>query len=81
MNFLCQTQDFAFEGDESNLRKAAHLMVSSLAGSLALVTCREPLRVALGNQLNVNPHSAFFLAAVIAVKFAGSPSASRSATS
>ncbi len=26
-------------------------MVSSLAGSLALVTCKEPLRVSLTNQL------------------------------
>ena len=26
-------------------------MVSSLAGSLALVTCKEPLRVSLSNQL------------------------------
>ena len=28
-------------------------MVSSLAGSLALVTCKEPLRVSLSNQLRV----------------------------
>lgn len=33
------------------MRKAAHLMVSSLAGSLALVTCREPLRSSLATQL------------------------------
>ena len=33
--------------------QAAHLMVSSLAGSLALVTCKEPLRVSLSNQLRV----------------------------
>ncbi len=26
-------------------------MVTSLAGSLALVTCKEPLRVSLSNQL------------------------------
>ena len=37
-------RDFAMEPDEEVVRKAAHLMVSSLAGSLALVTCREPLR-------------------------------------
>ena len=35
------------EQDEQCMRKAAHLMVSILAGQLALVTSREPLRVAL----------------------------------
>lgn len=35
------------EQDEQCMRKAAHLMVSSLAGQLALVTCREPMRVSL----------------------------------
>ena len=39
------------EEDEASMRKAAHLMVSSLAGSLALVTCREPLRSSLATQL------------------------------
>jgi len=38
-------KDFAQESDEGALRRAAHLMVASLAGSLALVTCKEPLRV------------------------------------
>ncbi|KAF5831048.1 CCR4-Not complex component, Not1-domain-containing protein [Dunaliella salina] len=33
------------------MRSAAHLMVSSLAGSLALVTCKDPLRVALANHM------------------------------
>jgi CCR4-NOT transcription complex subunit 1 len=33
------------------MRKAAHLMVSNLAGSLALVTCKEPLRVSIGNHM------------------------------
>jgi len=45
------TKDFAMEPDEKKLRQAAHLMVSSLAGSLALVTCKEPLKVSLFNQL------------------------------
>jgi len=40
-------KDFAVEQDEQCMRKAAHLMVSSLAGQLALVTCREPMRVSL----------------------------------
>lgn len=45
------TKDYATDPDEGRLRQAAHLMVSSLAGSLALVTCKEPLRVSLSNQL------------------------------
>jgi hypothetical protein len=44
-------KDFALEGDETLVRKAAYLMVSNLAGSLALVTCKEPLRVSIGNHI------------------------------
>ena len=44
-------KDFAVEPDAARLRKAAHLMVSSLAGSLALVTCREPLKASVTSQL------------------------------
>ena len=44
-------KDFAVEPDAARLRKAAHLMVSSLAGSLALVTCREPLKASVASQL------------------------------
>jgi CCR4-NOT transcription complex subunit 1 len=33
--------------DENRMRKAAHLMVSSLAGSFSLVSCRENLRESL----------------------------------
>ena len=44
-------KDFAVEPDGARLRKAAHLMVSSLAGSLALVTCREPLKASVATQL------------------------------
>ncbi|KAK9824056.1 hypothetical protein WJX72_007392 [[Myrmecia] bisecta] len=44
-------KDFVLEPDEARMRKAAHLMVSSLAGSLALVTCKEPLRVSLAAAL------------------------------
>lgn len=44
-------KDFAGDGDESKLRKAAHQMVSSLAGSLSLVTAKDPLRISLTNQL------------------------------
>eukprot|EP01114_Cavostelium_apophysatum_P013415 TRINITY_DN3247_c0_g1_i5.p1 TRINITY_DN3247_c0_g1~~TRINITY_DN3247_c0_g1_i5.p1 ORF type:complete len:2234 (+),score=701.16 TRINITY_DN3247_c0_g1_i5:75-6776(+) len=45
------TKDFATEIDEVKMRKAAHLMVQNLAGSLALVTCKEPLRVSMSNHL------------------------------
>ena len=44
-------KDFAVEPDAARLRKAAHLMVSSLAGSLALTTCREPLKASVASQL------------------------------
>ena len=44
-------KDFASEADESIVCKSAQLMVGCLAGSLALVTCREPFRTALGNHL------------------------------
>eukprot|EP00295_Goniomonas_pacifica_P011971 CAMPEP_0175883488 /NCGR_PEP_ID=MMETSP0107_2-20121207/44004_1 /TAXON_ID=195067 ORGANISM="Goniomonas pacifica, Strain CCMP1869" /NCGR_SAMPLE_ID=MMETSP0107_2 /ASSEMBLY_ACC=CAM_ASM_000203 /LENGTH=307 /DNA_ID=CAMNT_0017203555 /DNA_START=14 /DNA_END=933 /DNA_ORIENTATION=+ len=44
-------KDFAMETDEAKVRRAAHLMVQHLAGSLALVTCKEPLRVSMCNQL------------------------------
>ncbi|BGP66545.1 CCR4-NOT core subunit cdc39 [Rhodotorula toruloides] len=40
-------KDFAMEGDENNMATAAHLMVQNLAGSLALVTCKEPLRLSM----------------------------------
>lgn len=44
-------KDFSMEGDEDKLRKAAYLMASSLAGSLALVTCKEPFRSSLATAL------------------------------
>ena len=40
-------KDFAMEGNEDKMRQAAHLMVQNLAGSLALVTCKEPLRIGM----------------------------------
>ena len=45
------TKDFAMEADENKMRKAAQLMVANLAGSLALVTCREPLHSSISTQL------------------------------
>ena len=44
-------KDFSTEPNEQQLRSGAHLMISNLAGSLALVTCKEPLRVSIGNHL------------------------------
>ena len=45
------TKDFAMESDENKMRKAAQLMVANLAGSLALVTCREPLDTSISSHL------------------------------
>ncbi|KAK6936303.1 CCR4-NOT transcription complex subunit 1, HEAT repeat [Dillenia turbinata] len=44
-------KDYAMESDETRIYNAAHLMVASLAGSLAHVTCKEPLRVSISSQL------------------------------
>ncbi|KAK9243263.1 hypothetical protein V1506DRAFT_516426 [Lipomyces tetrasporus] len=45
------TKDFALEPNEDKLRKSARNMVDYLASSLALVTCKEPLRLTIGNNL------------------------------
>ncbi|KAI5983751.1 Not1-domain-containing protein [Pisolithus albus] len=44
-------KDFATEVSEDKLRKAGHLMAQKLAGSLALVTCKDPLRSNLAGHL------------------------------
>eukprot|EP01036_Dinobryon_divergens_P029707 gene29707-38838_t len=44
-------KDFSTEPNEQVLRNGAHYMISSLAGSLALATCKEPLRISIGNHL------------------------------
>ncbi|KAI0028354.1 Not1-domain-containing protein [Vararia minispora EC-137] len=44
-------KDFASEPNEQTLQSAAHRMAQRLAGSLALVTCKEPLRSNLTNHL------------------------------
>ncbi|KZT03564.1 Not1-domain-containing protein [Laetiporus sulphureus 93-53] len=44
-------KDFATEPNEDKLRKAGHLMAQRLAGSLALVTCKEPLKSNLGGHI------------------------------
>ncbi|KAJ3113310.1 hypothetical protein HDU96_003550 [Phlyctochytrium bullatum] len=43
-------KDFALEPNEDRMRKAAHLMVQNLAGNLASVSSREPLRVSMMSQ-------------------------------
>ena len=44
-------KDFALEPDDKKLLEAANQMVQCLAGSLAMVTCREPLRMSMGNRI------------------------------
>ncbi|CAA0842704.1 transcription regulators [Striga hermonthica] len=44
-------KDYAMEPDETLIRNAAHLMVARLAGSLAHVTCKEPLRGSISGQI------------------------------
>lgn len=44
-------KEFAFEADENIYKRAAHLMVAALSGSMAIAACREPLRVAFTAQL------------------------------
>jgi len=45
------SKDFVLEPNESKMKKAAHMMVQHLAGSLAMVTAKEPARVSIGNHL------------------------------
>ncbi len=44
-------KDFACEIDDEKIRSAARQMVKALAGSLALVTCKEPLRMSISNYI------------------------------
>lgn len=44
-------KDFMFEPNENVVKNASHVMVSNLAGSLAVISCREPLRVSISNHL------------------------------
>ncbi|KAL8767504.1 MAG: hypothetical protein Q9209_006011 [Squamulea sp. 1 TL-2023] len=46
-------KDFAREEDEDRIRQAALQMVRQLSGSLALVTCKEPLRMSMNNYIRV----------------------------
>lgn len=47
------SKDFAIEPDEEKMRHAAGIMVRQLAGSLALVTCKEPLKVSMTNYIRM----------------------------
>ncbi|ONM53799.1 transcription regulator [Zea mays] len=44
-------KDYALESNNNTITRFAHLMVGTLAGSLAHVTCKEPLRVSLYSNL------------------------------
>ncbi len=44
-------KDYAAEPNEEKMRKAGHLMAQKLAGSLALVTCKEPLKGNIGGHI------------------------------
>lgn len=44
-------KDFAHDKDPFRIIRAADLIVQNLAGALALVTCREPLKMSLNTNL------------------------------
>lgn len=44
-------KDFAYDRDHRRVLEASNLIIQNLAGSLALVTCREPLRMSLSNNI------------------------------
>lgn len=44
-------KDFAMEPDENKMLQASFSMVQSLAGNLASITCKDPLRAAIMNNL------------------------------
>ena len=46
-------KDFATEVDIDKLRDRAHTVVKALSGSLALVTCKEPLRMSITNNIRI----------------------------
>ena len=46
-------KDFSTESDVEKLRNSAHTVVKALSGSLALVTCKEPLRMSIMNNIRI----------------------------
>ena len=47
-------KDYVTEQNEDKLRKAGQLMGQKLAGSLALVTCKEPLKSNLAGYIRTS---------------------------
>lgn len=45
-------KDFALEPDEARYQQASQTSVKALSGSLALVTCKEPLRMSMRNNIS-----------------------------
>ena len=52
-------KDFAREADEDRVRRAAQQMVRQLSGSLALVTCKEPLKMSMTNYIRMAQQTDF----------------------
>lgn len=52
-------KDFARESDEDRVRRAAQQMVRQLSGSLALVTCKEPLKMSMTNYIRMTQQTDF----------------------
>ncbi|KEQ88882.1 Not1-domain-containing protein [Aureobasidium pullulans EXF-150] len=46
-------KDFAMEADVDRMCSSAHNVVKALSGSLALVTCKEPLRMSISNNIRI----------------------------
>ncbi|PNS20786.1 hypothetical protein CAC42_2717 [Sphaceloma murrayae] len=46
-------KDFAMEADLERMQQSAYNVVKALAGSLALVTCKEPLRMSIMNNIRL----------------------------
>ncbi|KAK3679271.1 CCR4-NOT core subunit cdc39 [Recurvomyces mirabilis] len=47
-------KDFATEADIEKLKSSAYTVVKALSGSLALVTCKEPLRMSITNNIRIS---------------------------
>ena len=62
-------KDFALEPDEDRVRRASQRMARALSGSLALVTCKEPLRMSMTNYIRMAqtdlPEQAFAEGAIL----------------
>ncbi|GAM88039.1 hypothetical protein ANO11243_060680 [Dothideomycetidae sp. 11243] len=51
--FQLVEKDFAMEPDTERLQQASYNVVKALSGSLALVTCKEPLRMSIMNNIRL----------------------------